>query len=126
AFPWLQHAGPALRAARAAVFATVTPLDGAFGFAAGPHRDPTAGALAGLAKTAGWEWPEVACKAIDLEPELDAVAAAVTIADELFQAGPGEVGIGRQGRVALELSPAPLADGAPPPFGSDDVIVITG
>src|SRR5439155_17678128 len=125
-FRWLQHAGPALRAAGAAVFATVTSLDGAFGFAAGPHGDPSAGSLAGLAKTAGREWPEVACKAIDVEPALDAVAAAVAIADELFRAGPGEVGFSGQGRVGLELTPAPLPDGAPPPFGSDDVIVSTG
>src|SRR5207247_5401388 len=50
----------------------------------------------------------------------------VATADELFWAGPGEVGIARQGRVTIELSPAPRADNAPAPFGSDDVIVITG
>jgi acyl carrier protein len=126
AFRWLQATGPALRAAGGAVFATVTSLDGAFGFAAGPHGDPAAGALAGLAKTAGWEWPEVVCKAIDLEPMLDAVAAVAVIGDELFRAGPGEVGITVKGRVALELTPAPLADSEPLPFSVDDVIVIAG
>src|SRR6185503_8220813 len=75
AFRWLQHAGPALRSAGGAMFATVTSLDGAFGFTAGPNGDPTAGALAGLAKTAGWEWPEVAIKAIDFDPALDPGAA---------------------------------------------------
>jgi acyl transferase domain-containing protein/NADP-dependent 3-hydroxy acid dehydrogenase YdfG len=126
AFRWLQLAGPALRAAGGAVFATVTTLDGAFGFAAGPHGDPTAGALAGLAKTAGWEWPQVACKAIDVQPGLDAQMAADAIGNELFRVGPAEFGISEHGRVGLELTSAPLGDGVPPPFGPDDVIVITG
>src|SRR5206468_12595144 len=126
AFRWLQYAGPALRAAGAAVFATVTSLDGAFGFASGPHGDPAAGALAGLAKTAGWEWPEVACKALDLDPALPAEIAASAVADELFRAGPTEVGIGRDGPVTLELTAAPLSDTPPLPLGSEDVIVITG
>jgi len=126
AFQWLQNAGPALRAAGGSVFTTVTWLDGSFGLATGPRVDSAAGALAGLAKTAGWEWPDVACKAIDLEPALDAVAAAEAIGDELFRAGPGEVGISRKGRVTLDLTSAPLGDGGPLPFGSDDVVVITG
>src|SRR5206468_8706218 len=126
AFRWLHDAGPALRAAGGAALATVTALDGAFGFAAGPHADPAAGALAGLAKTAGWEWPDVSCKAIDLDPALPADAAAVAVADELFRTGPAEVGVGGAGRVTLELTSAPLADIGPLPLGSDDVIVITG
>ena len=48
---------------------TVSRLDGAFGLRGlAMHGEPTSGGLAGLAKTAGHEWPEVHCKAIDLDP----------------------------------------------------------
>src|SRR5207237_6637711 len=109
AFRWLQAAGPALRAAGGAVVATVTQLDGAFGLSGrGPHADPTSGALAGLAKTVGHEWPEVACKALDLEPDLGPDTAADAVVAEMFLAGPVEVGIDRTGRSTLELMPSPL------------------
>ena len=53
---------------------------------------PESGGLSGLAKTAGHEWPEVACKAIDLAPSLPAAAAAEAIVEEFFRRGPSEVG----------------------------------
>jgi NAD(P)-dependent dehydrogenase (short-subunit alcohol dehydrogenase family)/acyl carrier protein len=126
AFRWLQAAGPALRAARGAVVATVTQLDGAFGLSdRGPQGDPVCGALAGLVKTARHEWPEVACKALDVDPALDPVAAAEVVVDELFLAGPVEVGIAPDGRHTLDPVPVtvPATD---PPFGPQDVVVITG
>ena len=50
---------------------TVSRLDGSFGVEGLPAPiDPVAGALAGLAKTARHEWPEVECKAIDLDRAL--------------------------------------------------------
>jgi NAD(P)-dependent dehydrogenase (short-subunit alcohol dehydrogenase family) len=128
AFRWLQAAGPALRAARGAVVATVTQLDGAFGLSEhGPRGDAESGALAGLAKTARHEWSQVACKALDLDPALDPAAAAEAVVEELFLDGPAEVGIGGTGRCTLELVSSLLpAGGAAPPFGPQDVIVITG
>ena len=72
AFEWLKLVAPKLRQAGragAAVFVTVARLDGAFGLAdLSTDADPTTGGLAGLAKTARHEWPEVYCKAIDLSP----------------------------------------------------------
>ena len=120
AFRLLRTAGPGLRQAGregGAVFATVTRLDGAFGTRGLPssHRsEPISGGLAGLAKTAGHEWPEVACKAIDIEPAFargDADRAAEAILDELLHRGPVEVGLARDGRSTLELVPAALGDG---------------
>src|SRR5262249_50797906 len=87
AFGSLKLAGAKLRqAGRAAgsVLVTVARLDGAFGLAdLSPEADPTAGGLAGLAKTARLEWPEVNCKALDLSPAFtDPAAAANAIVDE--------------------------------------------
>ncbi|SIO57161.1 polyketide-type polyunsaturated fatty acid synthase PfaA [Singulisphaera sp. GP187] len=121
-----QHSG--------ALLATVTRLDGSFGLGGLPAASgsaPTSGGLAGLAKTAGHEWPEVACKAIDLDPAVagpDEAAALLLV--EIFQRGPGEVGLGPDGtRTTLELVARDLT-------GTDrdsstglkpgDVVIITG
>src|SRR5205085_9321905 len=70
AFRLLQFAGPGLRQAgkqHGSAFLTVSRLDGAFGLVGlSEERDPVSGGLAGLAKTASHEWPEVSCKALDL------------------------------------------------------------
>ena len=107
AFRLLRLAAPGLRRAGkdgGAVFATVTRLGGSFGvgrFTA--EAEPVAGALAGLAKTAGHEWPEVHCKAIDLDPSLDDPdEAAGAIVEELFRRGPAEVGLAADGGTTLE------------------------
>ena len=98
AFRLVRAAAPGLRRAGrdgGAVFVTLSRLDGAFGLRglAAPV-DPTCGGLAGLAKTAGHEWPEVACKAIDLDPTFGtADQAAAAILDEMFRRGPAEVGL---------------------------------
>ena len=71
--PLAQAGGPGPRPVResgGAFFATVTRLDGAFGL--GP-LDPAAGhrrqgAWPGWPRRPRHEWPEVACKAIDLDP----------------------------------------------------------
>jgi acyl transferase domain-containing protein/NAD(P)-dependent dehydrogenase (short-subunit alcohol dehydrogenase family)/acyl carrier protein len=127
AFRWLRAAGPALRQSPASIVATVTHLDGAFGLSrSGPRGDAEIGALAGLVKTARHEWPTIAAKAIDVDPTLEATAAADAIVDELFLAGPTEVGIGVTGRVTLELSPAPLAKSVTTTFGPTDVVVLSG
>ncbi|MFO0807665.1 MAG: SDR family NAD(P)-dependent oxidoreductase [Gemmataceae bacterium] len=120
ALRWLQAAGPALRRSRGA-FATLTRLGGSFGFDA-LTGNPLAGALAGLAKTASFEWPEVACKAIDIATDADAPSAV----DEALTRGPVEVGIAGSQRFAPELEEAPLAPAATTPFGPNDVVVISG
>ena len=73
AFEWLQLAGPKLRqTGPAGGRACSSPSPGSTARSGwptcAPTADPTAGGLAGLVKTARHEWPEVACKAIDLAP----------------------------------------------------------
>src|SRR5206468_2465889 len=96
AFGWLKWAAPALAQSGKAggtFFATVTQLDGAFGFGPlDPGRDPAPGALAGLAKTAGHEWPHVACKAIDIDPSVLRQIPHILV-EEVLTAGPAEVGL---------------------------------
>ncbi|MFH2202814.1 MAG: SDR family NAD(P)-dependent oxidoreductase [Elusimicrobiota bacterium] len=127
----LQQAGPALRAAGksgTALFAAVTRFDGACGLREMPgDADFAAGALAGLAKTAGREWPEVVCRVLDVDRNFtDAADAARQLAGELLLTGPAEVGISPAGRTALRLERAKLAAGKHIPLSPDDVVLVTG
>jgi acyl transferase domain-containing protein/NAD(P)-dependent dehydrogenase (short-subunit alcohol dehydrogenase family) len=132
AFLLLKRAAPALRRnaeAGGAVFCTVARLDGGFGCLAGSMiDDPLSGGLAGLAKTAAREWPEVACKAIDLGSFPDTTAAACALAGELFICGPAEVGLSSTGRTGLQLIDLPALPGpsSTPPVQAGDVVVVTG
>jgi NAD(P)-dependent dehydrogenase (short-subunit alcohol dehydrogenase family)/acyl carrier protein len=111
---------------RGAFFATVTRLDGAFGFSGGPIRNPLQGALAGLAKTAAAEWPDVRTHALDLTPEWDDPrAAARAIVAELMVEGPIEVGLTPNGRKSTILRPAPHPRG-PVGLAPGDVVVVSG
>ena len=122
ALPWLRLVSPALKQSHG-LLATVTHLDGLFGFSeAGPLCNPTVGALAGLAKTASHEWPDVACKAIDVSDDMPIDA----LTDELFREGPLEVGITAVGRHAPDLVSAPLPTTTSIPLDSSDVVVVTG
>ncbi len=132
AFRLIQRAGPALRKAGkagAAILATVSRLDGAFGFGDMKGKcDPVSGGLAGLAKTARHEWPEVHCKALDLDPEsiVPGVAAEQIVA-EIFRAGPVEVGLSGRTRVALEVTVSAIERvGVHPPLAEGDVVVVSG
>ena len=80
--------------ARAALL-TVSRLDGRFGVnGLVSLAFPTSGALAGMVKTAGQEWPGVDCKAVDLDPGFDSPeSAADMIVEELLKRGPAEVGM---------------------------------
>jgi acyl transferase domain-containing protein/acyl carrier protein/NADP-dependent 3-hydroxy acid dehydrogenase YdfG len=132
AFDWLKLAAPKLRhAGRAggAVFTTVARLDGAFGLGElAPDADPTAGGLAGLAKTALREWPEVTCKALDLSPAVtDPAAGAAAVADEVLSTGPVEIGIAANHRCVLELARTARRPNAQLiNLGTRDVVLVTG
>jgi acyl transferase domain-containing protein len=131
AFLLLKSAAPALRQGGetdGSLFVTVSRLDGAFGCGtATVIADPLSGGLAGLAKTAAREWPEVKCKAIDLGGFPDDTTTARAVADELFRSGPGEVGLTPDGRTALNLADLPaLAAPAAPAVAKGDVVVVTG
>jgi len=112
-----------------ALFATITRLDGAFGFKGRGMTDPLQGGLAGLAKTAALEWENVSCRAIDIAPDWKETAQiAKAVVDELLNAdgpGPVEVGLdaGSRWTLALEAAPYPQGEIALDP---EDVVVITG
>jgi malonyl CoA-acyl carrier protein transacylase len=127
----LTHVGPELRASGksgGSAFLTVASLDGAFGFANQSGAfDPVAGGLAGFAKTAGHEWPEVRCRAIDVAPELhDVRTIATNLIAELTHEGPSEVGLSESGSIALELREVPLGQPGKPALDRGDVVVISG
>ncbi|MDT8287818.1 MAG: phosphopantetheine-binding protein, partial [Elusimicrobiales bacterium] len=101
-FRLVRSAGPALRAAGksdGACLLTVSRLDGAFGMAGlKAEQDPVFGGLAGLAKTAAREWPEVSCRALDAASGwTHTVSVAHAVADELFFKGPAELGLSENG-----------------------------
>jgi NAD(P)-dependent dehydrogenase (short-subunit alcohol dehydrogenase family) len=112
-----------------AFFATITRLDGAFGFNGQGMKNPLQGGLAGLAKTAAIEWPAVSCHAIDIAPEWKAhKAIAKAIVAELLNpdsTGPIEIGLGSNSRRVLELEASPYPQGEVN-LNPDDVVVVTG
>ena len=63
-------------------FLSVTRLDGELGMGSGDFNALSSG-LSGLTKTAGVEWPNVFCRFLDLQPELNAETAAKCILQEL-------------------------------------------
>ena len=128
----LQWAGSGLRRAgqqSAALFVTVSRLDGAFGLIhPDENREPLDGGLAGLCKTVSHEWPEVRCKALDLAGDFVHVEdAASALVEEMFLAGPLEVGLTRSGRCLLDRHVQPLPTGPlTPPLQPGEVIVVSG
>ena len=131
AFRLVQAAGPALRAAghsSGACLMTVSRLDGVFGISGlKAGQDPVFGGLAGLAKTAGHEWPEVSCRALDAAADWQhTVSVAQTVADELFFKGPVEMGISETGSKVVLLSRSEQVKGGKLPLEKGDVVLITG
>jgi acyl transferase domain-containing protein/NADP-dependent 3-hydroxy acid dehydrogenase YdfG len=113
----------------AAVFVTVSRLDGSFGLTGlDAAREPVDGGLAGLVKTVSREWPEVSGKAIDLAPEFnDPDEAADALIEEAFLSGPVEVGVARAGRFTPETVAQPLPGGSPnPPLRPGELVVVSG
>ncbi len=131
AFRLAQLAGPALRAAgknSGACLMTVSRLDGAFGISGlKSEQDPVYGGLAGLAKTAAREWPEVSCRALDAASDWNhTVSVAQTLADELFFKGPVEMGISETGSKVVLTSASEQVKGGKLPLEKGDVVLITG
>ena len=132
AFLLAKHTGPALMKTAetdTALFATITRLDGGFGFKGHQLKHAEMGGLSGLAKTAALEWQDVACRALDIDPEWrDTETQADAIVRELLHAGasaPLEVGMDSTSRVipSMENREYPQGD---IDLGSDDVVVISG
>ncbi|MEJ2157546.1 MAG: SDR family NAD(P)-dependent oxidoreductase [Desulfobacteraceae bacterium] len=133
AFQWAQSAAPLLQQSASvsdAFLATVSFLDGAFGFNHGRIDHPIQGGLAGLVKTAAIEWPSVRCMALDVAPYwTDTAASTQAICDELLhvdEAGRREIGIGPAGRIGLKLTPQEAAGGETLRLSPKDVVIVTG
>jgi acyl transferase domain-containing protein/NAD(P)-dependent dehydrogenase (short-subunit alcohol dehydrogenase family) len=109
-----------------AFFATVTRMDGACGFGGQLVADPIQGALAGLAKTAAAEWPEVICHALDLAPGWkDMRAAAKALVCEIACRGPVEIGLTETARHTPDLVLQDYPDGDIT-LQEGDAVVISG
>ena len=129
---WLKCAGSTLRQNgrhQSTFFATISRLDGRFGFdGIHPLHDPISGGLAGLAKCASREWPEVISRAFDISSDWSANHVPATrFVAELLHEGPVEVGITASGSFALETIEVSIA-GQPriAPISAGDLIVISG
>ena len=110
------------------LLATVSFLDGAFGFGDGKIDSPEQGGLAGLVKTAALERPDLKCRALDVDPSLEPDRMAALIADELVNGpleNPVEAGLGDGWRVTPSLLSAPAIQGSVE-LGPGDVAVATG
>jgi acyl transferase domain-containing protein/NAD(P)-dependent dehydrogenase (short-subunit alcohol dehydrogenase family) len=131
----VRAAGPALRRQGlqgGSALLSVSRLDGSFGLGQGGIKaslDVNGGALAGLVKTAQQEWPEVHCKALDVDPSFDSVQAAQQIVQELMRRGPVEVGICGSAHQAIELLALPGATRIPrrePLTGPGELVIASG
>ncbi len=132
ALQWLQAAAPRLSRGGQSFCIAISRFGGTFGLNRWDDAaSPTAAGLAGMVKTAAWEWAGTACKVIDVAASAasaGAAALAAAIADEITTYGPLEVGIVEpQSRYGLVLTPqAAGGAGSGVPFGPDDVIVVSG
>lgn len=81
-------------------FMTVARLDGCLGLGGAGDYSALAGSLFGLTKSLRHEWPEVFCRALDLDPQMDAATVAATVIAELHDPCRAlvEVGYGAAGR----------------------------
>jgi NAD(P)-dependent dehydrogenase (short-subunit alcohol dehydrogenase family)/acyl carrier protein len=119
--------GPLMEAAGEgdALLATVSRLDGSFGFT-GDFTSPLSGGLAGIVKTAALEWPEVGCKSIDIaaaHPE----EQARLITEEVLLEGPVEVGLTAAGAATIELrSESFKGESRKDRLGPGDLVVASG
>jgi len=135
AFELTRHVGASLQASAGqggAFLAAVCRMDGTFGVDGLRGSHPYQGGLAGLVKTAALEWPEVACRVLDVDARWqDNPTIARQVVAELLQpaARPAdEIGLARDRRVRLALQPAPLEETQRRPLALDDgdVVVLTG
>ncbi len=134
AFRLIRAVGPSLRwhgTRGGSVLVAVSRMDGSFGFGMRDREiDPASGALAGLLKTAQHEWPEVQCKAIDLDAAYQSLdSAAERIVSEILRRGPIEVGLTETASNQVELaatSPALLDRRQPTPLRAGEVVVMSG
>ena len=83
-----------------------------------------------MAKTAGHEWREVHCKAVDIATGFTSPSrAAELILNEMFRRGPAEVALGPEGPAVVELEPVGIrgmTQRRPVHVERGDLVVISG
>lgn len=119
-----------------AFLASISYIDGGFGFKGEDITAPLQGGLSGLIKTAHAEWPSVICRAFDIAPAWqDVDELAKRLVKELTTpdlSNPVEIGLdpvlGNDARWIPSLEAVALkeADNAGLNLSSGDVVVITG
>ncbi len=115
-----------------ALFATLSWIDGCFGYKGGVQNNPLSGGLAGLTKTAAIEWQDVTCKALDIDPSWENTAAmAERIMTALFgepHFDDVEIGLDSRNTYTLSLSPAEYdtCTAVELDLKPDDVVLVTG
>ena len=117
-------AAPGMKS-KPALLATISRLDGRFGFS-GSGFNPVAGGLAGLPKVAALEWPLATCRALDVAPDWSGEEAAEAIAAELSSSGPMEVGLSAGGRVTPVLASSPIEGRVGVDLEEGAVVLVTG
>ncbi|MDB5307682.1 MAG: erythronolide synthase [Gemmataceae bacterium] len=120
---------PDLRASAAAGswFVNLTALDGQFGLGGGAVAGAAAGTL-GVVKTLRREYPVLAVKAVDVDPDLPPDLLAARVLQEVTAGDDSpEVGLTRQGRWRPALKLAPVPRGLPPlALDAGSVVLVTG
>jgi acyl transferase domain-containing protein len=112
-----------------AILAAVSRMDGIFGLhhLNGSSRTAVSGGLAGLIKSARFEWPDVDCKAIDVDADFAPANLASQIVDEVLSETPIEIGISDRGRFVPELSAPELVPAVDPSvLSAGDIVVVSG
>ena len=84
------------------LFLTVTRIDGQLGLSS-HHPFQESSGFSGLVKTLRWEWPDVFCRAIDLDPNLAQMDQVNKLLQEITDPDRNliEVGIGQNDRVTI-------------------------
>jgi len=84
------------------LFLTVTRIDGKLGISS-HHSFQESSGFSGLVKTLHWEWPDVFCRAVDLDPDLEQMDQVNKILQEITDPDRKliEVGIGQNDRVTI-------------------------
>lgn len=85
------------------IFLTLTRIDGQLGLKDHQHFQESSG-LSGLVKTLHWEWPDVFCRAVDLDPQLEQKGQIEMLFDEIHDPDRGlvEVGVRLRDRVTIK------------------------
>ncbi len=80
-----------------------------------------------MVKTIAREWPEVYCKAVDLDPKSgEGSQAAASVLEAIHARDSLEIGVSAGGQVALQAGPEPVAEGRNVPIEPGGLVVVSG